>query len=157
MEITANTPAKRYTDKHIISSLVKNQGRVSAVAREFGVTSQTISNRMRRNPALMEEYNTILDELVDDAIDALRVEINNGNTRLIEFALDRLGRNRGFEKQTVRTETTVKGDPSNPITIERRVDMEGLSLEEKIILMKASKNKMIDTIDVTPVEEALDD
>lgn len=145
----------RLETPRVIASLLTHKGKLSHSARELGCTTMGLRMFMNRHPEVQEAYQMALDELVDDALEALRNEIHNGNTRLIEFTLDRLGKNRGFERQSVK----VVGDANNPIVVEKKIDLSKLTLEEKLTLMKIAKTRMEeeagDIIDAEEVEDKL--
>ena len=134
----------KYENSRIMSVIIKNQGNLSASARELNMPVRAIQRRMEKYPEMKERIDDYIEDIVDLAMDGLKKGILNGNSRLIEFALDRLGQRRGFIKQTSTSNIHVTGDPEKPITIDKNINMEGMSVEEKIVLMKLFKNKTKD-------------
>lgn len=134
----------------ILRALIANNGNLSKSARDLNTTTVTLKKNIERNMALRHAYEQFTDEIVDEAIDAMRECIRNGNTSMIQFALDRLGHNRGFSK---RSRVTVEGNPDNPVIIEKKYNLDKLSLEEKRLLLQVANRELQEVIDVECVED----
>lgn len=127
----------------ILAALIRNKGNVTAASRDLKITSCALRERIKKNQIINEKYEEYKDEIVDIAIGALKknLESDNPNPVLLMYVLDRLGRDRGFEKPSVRH--VVAGDPANPVGIEhtQKFDLSGLSMNEKLLIMKVAKKK----------------
>ena len=128
----------RFTNQELIAALIRNKGLISRAANDLSVCATSVRNRIDKVPEVMETYNHYMESIVDDAIEQLRLEIQAGNPTLIQFALDRLGRHRGFSKQpdTVNVHGNV-----NQVNISN-LDMTKLSYEEKKVLQKIAMEKI---------------
>ena len=148
------SPFQKVKNAELLQALTECKGNLAKAAAKIGCSTTAIMRRMERFPYIREQYDNELDVIVDMAMDALKKGIQNGEEGLIKFALDRLGKKRGFAKQSVNVK--VSGDPDNPIRFDNTFNLSGLSMDEKILIMKIAKRKKEeDIIDVSPVEEAL--
>ena len=97
--------------KALIESIIRNNGIVSAVAKEFGVTAFTIyhyRNRYTSVAKALEEARVNLDStLLDGAELKLNEAIRNGEAWAIRYVLKTKGTARGYietERREVETE-----------------------------------------------------
>lgn len=123
---------------------LKNDGSLVKTAKELGISVTQFKKRAAESLDVMSAMDEFREILLDEAVSALRTQIAEGNTRLIEFTLDRLGKDRGFVKQGVNDTLSVKGD----VDVNHTMDLSKLSMEERILLMKASKRHLAEeTVD----------
>lgn len=132
---------KLVTDEQIASALVAQKGNITNAAKALGIRTPYIHMRMAENEAIQSAWQECVDDLVDLAVDKLRDEITNGNTKAILFALDKLGHSRGFIS---RKSVTHEGNMMNPVQVQNKIDFSAMSLDEKKLLLKIAKDKAID-------------
>lgn len=136
------------TDDEVITAIRAANGNLTEASRQLGMRTPQLRKLIFSKKSILEAYSESLDEICDLAISQLKMEILNGNIKAITYALDRLGHSRGFINQ----KTIIHGgDPFNPIQVENNISMDGLSIDEKRLLMKLAKDK-VDLLDV-PVNE----
>ena len=99
--------------KKLIASILKNNGIVSAVASEFGVSAYTIyqyRNKYASVAKALEEARVNLDStLLDGAELKLNEAIRNGEAWAIRYVLKTKGTARGYI-ETTRQEVEHSGD-----------------------------------------------
>jgi hypothetical protein len=132
---------KLVTDDQIASALVAQKGNITNTAKALGIKTTYIHMRLAENEAIQAAWQECTDDLIDLAVDKLRDEISNGNTKAILFALDKLGHSRGF---VTRKSVTHEGNMMNPIQVQNKIDFSAMSLDEKKLLLKIAKDKAID-------------
>lgn len=80
------------------------QGLVTYAARLVGCTAKTMYNYCERYPELQAIRNEYREELVDQAEAALLKGIREGQPACILYALNQLGRARGYGKRMIGPE-----------------------------------------------------
>ena len=70
------------------------------IARRLKVVRQTLDNYLTEWPELLHDLKQAKEGLLDEAETALAKRVKKGDTRAIIFALETLGRDRGYQKRT---------------------------------------------------------
>jgi len=100
-------PPLKVTDGEIYEAICECRGNLSKVANHLGVTRRRISQRVERNPGLMkalEEYrDDRREEIKDIAEEHLFADVEKGDATNVRFALQTLGKDRGFSTGVVGT------------------------------------------------------
>jgi transposase len=106
--------------KKLIASILKNNGIVSAIAKEFGVTAFTIyqyRNKYASVAKALEEARYNLDStLLDGAELKLNEAIRNGEAWAIRYVLKTKGTERGYI-ETTRQELEHSGEVGTVIKV----------------------------------------
>ena len=106
--------------KKLIASILKNNGIVSAIAKEFGVTAFTIyqyRNKYASVAKALEEARYNLDStLLDGAELKLNEAIRNGEAWAIRYVLKTKGTERGYI-ETERREVEHSGESIIKVTL----------------------------------------
>lgn len=156
------SPSKHHSTEAIVGALINHQNVISDAAKQLGITSVTLKKYLKKQPAIQEMVDERDQILCDQARTALSAALTAEvpSEALIKFTLERLDPK--FQKVSVNKQNVhITGDPSAPVSFSNAISVEGLSLEEKKILMKAAKKELgIDTddgntIDISPL--AVDD
>jgi transposase len=107
--------------KRLIASILKNNGIISAVAKDFGVSSYTIyqyRNKYASVAKALEEARYNLDStLLDGAELKLNEAIRNGEAWAIRYVLKTKGTGRGYIETERREMTGADGQTIAPQTV----------------------------------------
>jgi transposase len=107
--------------KRLIASILKNNGIISAVAKDFGVSSYTIyqyRNKYASVAKALEEARYNLDStLLDGAELKLNEAIRNGEAWAIRYVLKTKGTGRGYIETERREVTGADGQTIAPQTV----------------------------------------
>jgi hypothetical protein len=106
-----NKGIKVYTDEAILEALRRHDGLVALAAEDVGCDPCTIYVRFKERPELREMQQTFRNALADVAEDRLRKKVKEGDWFAVRYALDTLGRDRGY---VTRVETRMGGDKGAP-------------------------------------------
>jgi len=95
-------PVKRYPTALLEQALRESKGLVSVAARLAGCTPHLIYKRMCREPRLRQVLEEARCELIDQAEQALRDAVCQGQPWAVTLVLKTLGKDRGYvERQEV--------------------------------------------------------
>jgi hypothetical protein len=87
---------ERYTEEQVEKALRDAKGMLTYAARSLGCTLHTVKNYIERYPGLARVRVEAREEIVDMAEAALVKQINEGNAACIIYALNQLGRHKGY-------------------------------------------------------------
>ena len=104
----------------VIELLRRSRGNLGAVCRAINFSRQTVMKALDLHPELREAWKEAKEEIVDLAEMQMVKKINEGNERMITFALRTLGKDRGY---TLRDE--IISDSLLRITLSNHVNEEG--------------------------------
>jgi hypothetical protein len=121
-----------YSNAEAIAAITRNLGHLTKAARELHTTTPALKKYIMAHPAVLEEFEAVKDEMVDEAILQMMIKIREGDSRMIIFALENLGADRGFGTK-----------PTNQYNTQVNMDLSNLSIEEKKILAKVAKEKLL--------------
>jgi hypothetical protein len=85
--------------KHLKHALEQCHGLVSAAARMLGCEQWQIRKKIDKHPELLEIIRSARDELVDTAELSLRRRVLDGEGWAVKFALESLGKDRGYARE----------------------------------------------------------
>ncbi len=106
----------RYTRDQVVNALEECKGMIYLAARRLGCHPNTVSNYMRRYPAVRDVVTAKRGEMVDTAEIALHKAIQGGEGWAVCFTLKTLGKERGYVE---RQEFAHHGkDDAPPIRVE---------------------------------------
>lgn len=88
----------------------KYKGNIAAIARHFGVTRQTIYNKINTSQTLNDAIQDAREGMIDNAESMLYRQIGEGNTTAIIFFLKTQGKGRGYVERQEHQERTWKDD-----------------------------------------------
>lgn len=91
--------SQQYTEEQIKEALIKAKGMLSIAARSLGCSARTVRNYMSRFPELSEVRWEAKIEIIDMAEVALFKNIKAGKEASVIYALNQLGRDRGYGKR----------------------------------------------------------
>ena len=140
----------KYAPATVIEALIRCNGVLSQTARHLDVSVSTVKRYMQKYPVIQEhydEYNQVLVELAKNALKENLVS-ENPDPALIKFTLERQGKSEGWKKESPQAAKL----PNTTINADKVINVSDLTLEEKMVLMKASKKELgLDTEDVNAI------
>lgn len=107
---------KKHTIQTVRNAIYAAYGIKIDIARRLKVVRQTLDNYLAEWPELQADMTQARGCLLDEAESALMKRIKKGDTKAIIFALETLGRERGYVR---RSEVT--GKDGRPITFNLEV------------------------------------
>jgi hypothetical protein len=90
---------RKYTDEAMIAALQETHGMVYHAAQIVGCDPDSIYNRAKTSEAVREAMEFERGLFVDMTVQKLFEAVNKGQPWAIRFALNALGRDRGFGKK----------------------------------------------------------
>jgi len=141
--VPVKSPSQRHSIDAIMAALINNNNRISCAARQLGITSVTLKKYMKEQPAIQDMVDERAQILCDQAWTAISANITSEtpDPALIKFALERLDPK--FQKVSVNNKNVhITGNPNAPVSFSGAINVDGLSLEEKKILLKAAKKEL---------------
>lgn len=92
----------KINNKLVETGLQRHNGNISLVAKNLGVTRQSIYDRINKNPKLQQVWSETRERAIDNAESALQRSVDNGEAWAVCFTLKTIGRKRGYvEKQEI--------------------------------------------------------
>jgi len=85
-----------FTDEQIITALQETRGNVALAAKKIGSHFQTIYFRIQKSPALRAAFEESREVFLDKADLKLQEAVDNGEAWAIRYALDTIGKSRGY-------------------------------------------------------------
>ena len=119
--------------KRIEDALRKNRGIISATADSLGVTRQTIHNRLNKDEKLKQLQEEERYGIVDLAESKLIANIEAGLEKSVIYALNTLGRTRGYGARVIVSDQSTMDDA-----------IDGMSDEELLEKLKERTRKITD-------------
>ena len=116
---------KKHTIATVRNAIYAAYGIKIDIARKLKVVRQTLDNYLTEWPELLNDMTLARGSLLDEAESALMKRIKKGDTKAIIFALETLGRDRGY---TRRSEVT--GKDGRPIMFNLEVVTEASQITE---------------------------
>lgn len=105
-----------HTADEVIAAVRRNHGLLASVARDLGVTRQTVYNYVTRYPTIAQAVHDERETWIDVAESRLLTAINLGSVPAIMFFLKTVGKSRGYvERQEV------SGSDNGPINVVLKV------------------------------------
>lgn len=133
---TRLNPNSVYETRDIVAAIMAFRGNYTRIAAVLGRSRRSVEQYIQYDPLLRDlredVRNSILDEIEDGYLD----DAVSGDAQARRFFLQTLGKERGY---TVRNENT--GKDGEPIHMQSKVDMSGLSNEALLELMNAAMPK----------------
>ena len=119
--------------KRIEDALRKNRGVISATADSLNVTRQTIHNRLNKDEKLKQLQEEERYGIVDLAESKLIANIEAGLEKSVIYALNTLGRTRGYGARVIVSDQSTMDDA-----------IDGMSDEELLEKLKERTRKITD-------------
>ena len=131
--------------RKVLAALIRSEGKLSEAALALHCKVQTISKIIDENPDILEELQTCHNSLYEEALDSAKELLEMRDRSMTKFVLEALGEKRGF---TTKKRVEISGDKDNPVAIENKIDLSGLTEEELLkiteLTEKIGANKEID-------------
>jgi len=124
-----------YSDEKIIAALTDANGMIYRAAKRLKCNARTIYERAEISPAVKAAVKTNREKFVDAAEAGLVEAVERGEGWAVALVLKTLGKDRGYvERQELA------GDKDNPLEVNTRVDLSGLTDEQLKLLASSLKD-----------------
>lgn len=131
--------------RKVLAALIRSEGRLSEAAVALKCKVQTIAKIIDENPDIVEELQTCHNALYEEALDSAKELVEMRDRSMTKFVLEALGEKRGF---ATKKRVEISGDKDNPVAIENKIDLSGLTEEELLkiteLASKAGADREVD-------------
>lgn len=133
---TRLNPNSVYEARDIVAAILAFRGNYTRIAAVLGRSRRSVEQYIQYDPLLRELREDVRNSVLDEIEDGYMDEALHGDNRARQYFLSTLGKDRGY---TIRNENT--GKDGEPIHLQSKVDMSGLSNEALLELMNAATPK----------------
>jgi len=127
------------TVKQLIKALELSGGNASDAAKQLGVHSETVRNRIRNSIKLRKLVDEIRESTIDLAESEMVMLIKDGDGPMIRFYLYTIGKNRGYIRRSQEQLVGKNGEPVDPVNSSPDLDLSNFT--------EAELRKIIETVE----------
>lgn len=129
---------RKVSDMQIGKSLIKNNGKISEVAKELGLHVNTVRKRLKNSPRIQSRLEDAEEKMLDLAVQVVVDKMGEGNLKAAQYYLDNKGKRIGFG---AKQPEIVNNDDNNAGMMFNLLDTTEMDVSVKKLLLESLINQ----------------